>query len=578
MQQLFWSRCQCLLLQLDESANAGVCEIEHGIQLVAAKGVAFRGPLQLNEMARVVHDHVHVGLGFRVFRIIQVEHSHTPINPYRNRCHVAMNRVRFQCPPGAKLVQGNPKCHVGARDGCRPRAAVRLDDIAVQCDRAFPETVQVHDRAQGTPDESLNLHGSSALASARGFTMGALGGGSWQHAVFGGDPTAPGASQKRRRSVFDRRIAKYPGITELDQDGSFGVLRVASIDSNRTQFLRGAAAGAHDVYLTLVVGRDSILGFGQQPDRIGERNVTVPEFPGTARAVDEGTHMIRSMTAFARHQSRGEWGEAIWELRSVNHRYSDVFVRLPESLRALETAVRERAGERIGRGKIECSLRFQAGEQVCAQLSLNKPLADRILLLVQEMGQLAGHSAQPSALDLLRWPGVVEQAEPDLETVHSHVLEAFDGAVRELIENRSREGARIRELLVQRLSALSAQVAEARRRRPGMLEQMRDKWRTRLAELGVDADPGRIEQEMAIAAQRLDVDEELDRLDGHITELYSVLDRDEPVGRRLDFLMQELNREANTLSSKSGDGDTTRIAVEMKVLIEQMREQIQNVE
>lgn len=288
--------------------------------------------------------------------------------------------------------------------------------------------------------------------------------------------------------------------------------------------------------------------------------------------------MIRSMTAFACREERGTWGEVAWELRSVNHRYLEIFVRMPEPLRTLEPQIRERVTTRLGRGKVECSLRFQPAEEGRTELKLNSSLAGRLLDLAGEVRATGPDSAPLTLGDVLRWPGVVEQPEPDLESVHGNVMDALDGALGELIANREREGDRIRQLIAQRCAILSDLVADARTRRPQLLAGLREKWLSRLADLEQTADPGRLEQEMVMAAQRLDVDEELDRLEGHIQEVSAVLNRADPVGRRLDFLMQEFNREANTLTSKSGDGDSTRIAVEMKVLIEQMREQVQNVE
>ncbi|MGB5064855.1 MAG: YicC/YloC family endoribonuclease, partial [Candidatus Competibacter sp.] len=181
-------------------------------------------------------------------------------------------------------------------------------------------------------------------------------------------------------------------------------------------------------------------------------------------------------------------------------------------------------------------------------------------------------------VDVLRWPGAVNEAEPDLDAVRIAILDCLDVALRDLVVTREREGQRTAELLRQRCDAMRVQVKQVRARRPEVLARWRDKLLNRLADIPVDADTGRVEQELALIAQRLDVDEELDRLDTHLDEIQAVFEREEAVGRRLDFLMQELNREANTLSSKSADADTTRAAVELKVLIEQMREQVQNIE
>jgi len=296
------------------------------------------------------------------------------------------------------------------------------------------------------------------------------------------------------------------------------------------------------------------------------------------RGANQGAHMIRSMTAFARREHRGEWGQLTWELRSVNHRYLEVFARLPDSLRALEPQVREQAAKRLGRGKVEFNLRFQPAASVTGHLSLNTDLARDVLRMAGEVEELIGVARSLSPMDVLKWPGVAEQPEPDLEPVRGEAMVALDHALQEFVDTREREGELIRLMIEQRCRSMETLVAEARARRPEMMSGLREKFENRLRDLPVDADPGRLEQEMVILAQRLDVDEELDRLDAHLAEVTKVLQRRDPVGRRLDFLMQELNREANTLSSKSADTDGTRIAVDMKVLIEQMREQVQNVE
>ncbi|MFO1350165.1 MAG: YicC/YloC family endoribonuclease [Gammaproteobacteria bacterium] len=288
--------------------------------------------------------------------------------------------------------------------------------------------------------------------------------------------------------------------------------------------------------------------------------------------------MIRSMTAFARAEQQFEWGSVTWELRSVNHRYLEVGMRLPEMFRALEPTVRERIANRLNRGKVDCGLRYQLGGVAVETVKLNRPLAERLLAVAGELEHLMGPGAGLRIGDLLRWPGVVSEPELELEPIHEAMLACLDQALTELIATRAREGTRITEMLTVRCQALREHVEEVRARRPEVLARQREKLLARISELAVEADPGRIEQELVIAAQRLDVEEELDRLAAHIDEVEQVLVRPEPVGRRLDFLMQELNREANTLSSKSSDTETTRAAVDLKVLIEQMREHVQNVE
>jgi uncharacterized protein (TIGR00255 family) len=292
--------------------------------------------------------------------------------------------------------------------------------------------------------------------------------------------------------------------------------------------------------------------------------------------------MIRSMTAFGRRQATGDWGTLTWELRSVNHRYLETVVRMPEDLRGLETAVRERVARRLRRGKVECGLRYQPPAAGAQAIRLD---AERVRTLIAAAEQVAGLVDKPGKIDpidVLRWPGVVEESEREIDPIQKEALALLDATLEDLIKTREDEGARIRSLIVERCESITAIVARVRERRPQLLAELREKYleriRERLSDLGAEADQGRLEQELAIAAQRLDVDEELDRLASHVAEINQVLSRSEPVGRRLDFLMQELNREANTLGSKSADLETTQHAVELKVLIEQMREQVQNVE
>ncbi|OOG25980.1 YicC family protein [Thioalkalivibrio denitrificans] len=288
--------------------------------------------------------------------------------------------------------------------------------------------------------------------------------------------------------------------------------------------------------------------------------------------------MLRSMTGYSRCEQETDQGVLSWELRSVNHRYLEVSLRLPDAFRSMENAVRERVQARLGRGKVEVALRYHPPVGEAAGLEVNEALAKRLIEVCVQVEHWIMNSARMTALDILRWPGVVREPAPDLESLHGQALALLDTALEELADTRAREGGRLREAIETRCRSVGELVEQVRVRRPKVVEALHEKWRTRLADLGVEAEPGRLEQELAIQAQRLDVDEELDRLDGHLKEVVLILDRDEPVGRRLDFLMQEFNREANTLGSKSNDMETTRAAVELKVLIEQMREQVQNVE
>jgi len=288
--------------------------------------------------------------------------------------------------------------------------------------------------------------------------------------------------------------------------------------------------------------------------------------------------MIRSMTAFARSSVEKAEAELTWELRSVNHRYLEAFVRLPDELRAMEPLVRERVNARLGRGKLECVLRCRWVAQVATALELDPDRLKAVLDACRLVEKRSAEATSPGVIDLLRWPGVVREPEPDTDPLQRQALELLDQALDELVATREREGEKIKGLLGARLRGIEQQVEMARQRLPEVQARIREKLQTRLAELETRADPDRLEQELMFLAQKMDVDEELDRLETHVTEVKRVLERDEPVGRRLDFLMQEFNREANTLGSKSADPESTAVAVELKVLIEQMREQVQNVE
>ncbi|MEE9493658.1 MAG: YicC/YloC family endoribonuclease [Gammaproteobacteria bacterium] len=288
--------------------------------------------------------------------------------------------------------------------------------------------------------------------------------------------------------------------------------------------------------------------------------------------------MIRSMTAFARVEMDYNGTEIEWELRSVNHRYLDIQPRMHEELRGMEPALREKISRRVSRGKLECSLRYRLTQAADSRLQVDQQCLQSLLAAYREIEQLISEPGIPRVMDLMQWPGVIEEQTPALQDINTPAMELLDRALDEFIETREREGAKITDMLLKRCDGVQAQVAVARKVLPDIQMQMRDKLLTRLEKLAVPADESRLEQELVFLAQKLDVDEEIDRLEAHVEEVRNVLKRKEPVGRRLDFLMQELNREANTLASKSVDKVTTDIAVELKVLIEQMREQVQNVE
>jgi uncharacterized protein (TIGR00255 family) len=287
--------------------------------------------------------------------------------------------------------------------------------------------------------------------------------------------------------------------------------------------------------------------------------------------------MIRSMTGFARRERQFSWGLLAWELKTVNHRFLEMGCRLPEEFRVSEAEFRQTVAASVRRGKVECSLHFRPA-LVAGALEVDAELLGSLTQRALQIAAQAGTAARIDALELLRWPGVIKDTSRDHTPVIAAAHALLDDALAELARFRDSEGARLRDALEQRCAALFDLTTRVLNRLPEVRARMRAKLLERIAQLVSDVDHERLEQELAILAQRLDVDEELDRLRGHVTEVRKTFDGPEAAGRRLDFLMQELNREANTLSSKSQDIETTRAAVDMKVLIEQMREQVQNIE
>ena len=288
--------------------------------------------------------------------------------------------------------------------------------------------------------------------------------------------------------------------------------------------------------------------------------------------------MIRSMTAFARCDRSTEWGTLSWEIRSVNHRYLEPSLRMPEEIRLIESKLRERLTKRLGRGKVECNLRFQASSEEKSGLNINTELAKQVVEASREIDHLLYNPSSVSSIDVLRWPGVLESGGADWPALRELALSLFEESLDELISSREGEGARLREMIIERLDGMVQHVAEVRTQLPDIIAGQLQKIIDRLGELDVELDEVRLEQEAALLMNKMDVDEEMDRLATHIDEVRANLDAKKPIGRRLDFLMQEMNREANTLGSKSIAIDTTRASVDLKVLIEQMREQIQNIE
>lgn len=287
--------------------------------------------------------------------------------------------------------------------------------------------------------------------------------------------------------------------------------------------------------------------------------------------------MIHSMTAFARRDIKSEWGNAAWELRSVNQRYLETYIRLPEQFRSLEPVIRERLRARLTRGKVECSLRFELSSQQQNELVLNEELASQLIRTANWVKKSSGEG-EINPLEILRWPGVMSAQEQNLDVICTHLLKELELALDDFILNRESEGKMLKIMIEQRLDAVCQEIQAVRRQMPKILKWQRERLQTKLEEAEIQIDNNRLEQELIILAQRIDVAEELDRLDTHVKETRNILKKQEAVGRRLDFMMQEFNREANTLASKSINSQVTNSAVELKVLIEQMREQIQNIE
>ncbi len=287
--------------------------------------------------------------------------------------------------------------------------------------------------------------------------------------------------------------------------------------------------------------------------------------------------MTRSMTGFARSQAQGDWGEVVWELRSVNHRYLDIHLRLPDALRALEPAIREAVSRVVSRGKIDIGAKLATTDDT-QSIEIDE---QRLAALGEALSQVRStviDCRAPDALRLLTYPGVQREREPDTDAIQRDALAALKDALDQLQSMREDEGSRLAAMLVDRARQIREHADAAAARVPQAREAWHEKLSARLAELEIEADPARLEQELIFTAQKMDVAEEIDRLHSHVEALEKALKKKEPIGRRLDFLMQEFNREANTLGSKSQDSELTAHAVEMKVLIEQMREQVQNIE
>lgn len=283
------------------------------------------------------------------------------------------------------------------------------------------------------------------------------------------------------------------------------------------------------------------------------------------------------MTAFSRIEIKGDWGNAVWEIRSVNQRFLETYFRLPEQFRGIEPVLRERFRKQLNRGKVECNLRFNANAANKSELTLNENLA---LQLIQHANWINDQTlnSQVNPLDVMRWPGVMEAPESDMSAIQAELLAAFDQAMIDFIAARASEGENLKVMIEQRLDAIAAEADKVQTHMPDVIAWQRNRIIEKFTDAKIDVDSGRVEQELVLLAQKMDVAEEIDRLNSHVTETKKILNKGGAQGRRLDFMMQEFNREANTLGSKSINTDITASAVELKVLIEQMREQIANIE
>lgn len=287
--------------------------------------------------------------------------------------------------------------------------------------------------------------------------------------------------------------------------------------------------------------------------------------------------MIHSMTAYARHEIKAEWGTASWEIRSVNHRFLEANFRLPEAFRGLESVFRERLRQGVERGKVECSLKFALHPGHQADLIVNEALATNILQKAQWLQGL-GARDEINAIDILRWPGVLEAEEENLDALQGHLTQLFDQTIDKLKENRHAEGSNLAHAIEERLKGIEEQIVLVLHHMPAAQQWQKERIIQKFTDAKLQMDAERIEQELVLLAQKSDVAEELDRLSSHIKETRKALTKGGPCGRRLDFMMQEFNREANTLGAKSINSVITNAAIELKVLIEQMREQVQNIE
>lgn len=288
--------------------------------------------------------------------------------------------------------------------------------------------------------------------------------------------------------------------------------------------------------------------------------------------------MARSMTGFARQEASHSWGTLIWEIRSVNHRYLDPHFRLPETMRAIEPELRNALRKNLHRGKVEVALHLKLEDDKGGSSKVNVELVQKLAESIRRVNAVLDDTAPVNAMDILQWPGVLITEGVDEQALQTTALDLFNESLRQLTAHREREGTELAQLIEQRLDIVKEEVEKVRAHLPAIMQAQRNKLLERIETVKEEVNPERLEQELVFYAHKADVDEELDRLVTHVGEVRHALKQKGAIGRRLDFLMQELNREANTLASKSIAAETSQSALELKILIEQMREQIQNIE
>lgn len=288
--------------------------------------------------------------------------------------------------------------------------------------------------------------------------------------------------------------------------------------------------------------------------------------------------MIKSMTAYGRTEHSGDWGEASCEIRTVNHRYLEMSLRLPEELRFLEQKIRDSISSKLHRGKVDCHIRFTHKDTSNDSLPVNHELLEKIIETAEATTEKLKTPSPINPLEVLRWPGVLDKDVPDPEKIGRPILDLVQQSLVAVVDTRQREGEKIKAMVLDRCESAKQIVANVHEIMPNIQNNIREKLVQKAQELTTEFNQDRLEQELLLLAQKMDVAEEMDRLNAHIDEVARVLEQKGPVGRRLDFLMQEMNRESNTLGSKSAHMDTTNSSVELKVIIEQIREQIQNIE